>query len=161
VSKVVSVFPDAKFLIVGNGPQWDNLHRQINDLGIGRHVVMAGFRNDVPEIIAALDIFILPSIASEATSQVIPQALAMGKPVIATDSGGLSEIIENEVTGLLISPKSHDAIAHAIVRMAEHKEQAKEMAMRGRNKILRDYTFQKMIERTDEVYHNILDKRNL
>lgn len=161
VSRVVSVFPDAKFLIIGNGPQWNNLHQKIQDMGTEKHVIMTGFRDDIPEIMAALDIFILPSVASEATSQVIPQALAMGKPVIATNTGGLPEIIEDGVTGLLISPKNHDAIADAIVRMAEHKEEAEKMAARGRDKILKNYTFQRMIERTAEVYRHLLGERKL
>jgi len=152
VPKVIAILPEAKFFIVGDGPQWNNLHQQTHTLGIEKYVIMPGFRDDIPEIIAALDIFILPSIASEATSQVIPQALAMGKPVIATDAGGLSEIIEDNVTGLLIPPKDPDAIANAIVRIARDKERAKETAMRGREKILKDYTFQRMIERTAEVY---------
>ncbi|MBI5050083.1 MAG: glycosyltransferase family 4 protein [Nitrospirae bacterium] len=160
VPKVISVFPSAKFLIVGDGPQWNNLHQQIHDLGIKRHVIMTGFRNDVPEITAALDIFILPSVASEATSQVIPQALAMGKPVIAANAGGLPEIIEDGITGLLIPPKDSAAITNAIVRMAKDREEAREMAVRGRDKILKDYTFQKMIERTATVYNYVLEKKH-
>ena len=158
VPNIISVFPSAKFLIVGDGPQWNNLHRQIRDLGIEQHVIMPGFRDDIPEIIAALDIFILPSTASEATSQVIPQALAMCKPVIATNAGGLPEIIEDGVTGLLIPLKDPSAIANAIVRMAKDKGEAEQMAVRGRAKILKDYTFQKMIERTAEVYRYVLGK---
>jgi glycosyltransferase involved in cell wall biosynthesis len=159
VSKVASIFPQAKIIIVGDGPQWNNLHRQIQDLGIDRHVIMTGFRDDIPEIMSALDIFVLPSIASEATSQVIPQALAMGKPVIATNTGGLPEIIEDGVTGLLIPPENPDPIANAIIRMAREKEEAKEMAARGKDKTLKNFTFQKMIDRTAEVYYNVLDKK--
>ncbi len=159
VPKVISIFPEAKFLIIGDGPQMDNLRSQIHSLNIEKHVIMPGFRNDVPEIMSALDIFILPSVASEATSQVIPQALAEGKPVIAADAGGLSEIIEDGITGLLIPPGNSDAIAGAIIRMAKNKEEAKGMASRGRNKILEGYTFQKMTEDTEKVYYQVLKKR--
>jgi glycosyltransferase involved in cell wall biosynthesis len=154
---VVSIFPEAKFIIVGNGPQWHNLHQQIHTLGIDKHVIMTGFRDDTPEIMSALDIFILPSIASEATSQVIPQALAMNKPVIATNTGGLPEIIEDGVTGLLIPPEDPDAIANAIIRMAKEKEGARELAKRGKEKVLENYTFQQMINRTNEVYQHVLN----
>ncbi len=159
VPKIISVFPDAKFLIAGDGPQWDNLNRQIRELGIEKHVIMTGFREDIPEIMAALDIFVLPSTSSEATSQVIPQAFAIGRPVIATDAGGLPEIIEDGVTGLLISPGDREAIAGAILRMAEHKEEAQKMAVKGRDKILKDFTFQGMIDRTAGVYYDVLEKR--
>ncbi|MBI5195238.1 MAG: glycosyltransferase family 4 protein [Nitrospirae bacterium] len=160
VQRVAAVLPQVKFIIAGDGPQWNNLHEQIRSLGIERHVIMTGFRNDVPEIMSALDIFILPSVASEATSQVIPQALAVGKPVIATDAGGLSEIIEDGVTGLLIPPKDSGAIADAIIRMAKNKEEAEGMASRGRKKILEGYTFKKMIEDTEKVYYQVLKKRS-
>lgn len=159
VPKVVSLYPAARFLIVGNGPQWDNLHKKIHHLKIEKNVIMTNFREDIPEIMAALDMFVLPSIASEATSQVIPQALAMGKPVIATNTGGLSEIIENGVTGLLIPPRDSEAISNAVIWMAKNSENAREMAVNGRNKIVKDYTFQKMIERTAEVYHYMLIKK--
>ena len=159
VPRIISAFPDAKFLITGDGPQWDNLNMKIRELGIEKHVIMTGFRNDISEIMSALDIFILPSTASEATSQVIPQALSMGKPVIATNVGGLPEIIEDGVTGLLIPPGDPDAIAGAVLRMAEHKEEAQKMAVKGRDKILKDFTFQGMIDRTAGVYYDVLEKR--
>jgi glycosyltransferase involved in cell wall biosynthesis len=154
---IVARYPQVKILIVGNGPQWNNLQNQIRELGLDNHVIMTGFRDDVPEIIAALDIFVLPSVASEATSQVIPQSLAMGKPVVATNTGGLPEIVENNVTGLLIPPRDCNAIANAIIKISENREEAEKMAIRGRERILRDFTFKGMIDRTTEVYYNLLN----
>ncbi|MEF9437413.1 MAG: glycosyltransferase family 4 protein [Candidatus Mariimomonas ferrooxydans] len=153
VLRVVATYPKARFLIVGNGPAYGTINREIIDLGIKKSVIMTDFRNDIPEIMAALDILVLPSYASEATSQVIPQAFAMGKPVIATNVGGLPEIIEDGITGLLIPPKNRDAISDAIIWMAGHIEKANEMAMRGREKILKYYTLKTMIDRTAEIYH--------
>ncbi|MCK5506645.1 MAG: glycosyltransferase family 4 protein, partial [Thermodesulfovibrionia bacterium] len=159
VPEVVSVYPDARFLVVGDGPGYNTIRRRISDLGIEKNVIMTGFRNDVPEIMAVFDIFILPSFASEATSQVIPQVLAMGKPVIATNVGGLPEIVEDGITGLLIPPKDHDAISNAIIWMAKHRKEANEMAMKGREKILKSYTHKAMIDHTAEVYNNVLEAR--
>jgi glycosyltransferase involved in cell wall biosynthesis len=81
----------------------------------------------------------------------------MNKPVIATNTGGLPEIIEDGVTGLLIPPEDPDAIANAIIRMAKEKEGAKELAKRGKEKVLENYTFQQMINRTNEVYQHVLN----
>lgn len=156
--KVISIYPKARFLIVGNGPQWDNLQRQVRTLRIEKNVIMTGFRDDIPRIMAALDIFVLLSYASEGTSQVIPQALAMGKPVIAANVGGLPEIIEDGVTGLLVAPKDHEAVSDAILWLAEHREKAREMALRGRDKIVKNYTFQGMIDQTEKGYHRVLKK---
>ncbi len=156
VKNVVAEFPEARFLIVGNGPWESNLRSKITELGIERYVIMTGFREDIPEIMAALDIFVLPSTASEATSQVIPQALLMGKPVIATNVGGLPELIENGVTGLLIPPGNAEALGEAVLQMATRRDQAAEMARNGRKKILEGYTFEVMIRRTAECYAQVL-----
>lgn len=160
VPKVVSIYPKARFLIVGNGPVYDSIQQKIRNFGIEKYVIMTNFRDDIPDIMAALDIFILPSYASEATSQVIPQALAMGKPVIATNVGGLSEIIDNGITGLLVPPKNHAAISNAIIWMAKHREETNEMAIKGREKVLKHYTFQRMIDRTAEVYYSVMGKKS-
>ncbi len=159
VPKVVSIFPEARFLIVGNGPAYNSVLQKIRDLGIEKYVIMTNFRDDIPEIIAALDIFILPSYASEATSQVIPQALAMCKPIIATNVGGIPEIIDNGVTGLLVPPKNHAAISDAIIWMAKHREETNEMAIKGREKVLKHYTLQRMIDCTASVYCHVLKKK--
>jgi glycosyltransferase involved in cell wall biosynthesis len=83
----------------------------------------------------------------------------MGKPVIATNLDGLSEIVEEGITGLLIPPRDHDAIADAIIRMAGDKEKAHEMAMNGRDKIFKYFTFQRMIDLTEGVYHRVLNMK--
>jgi glycosyltransferase involved in cell wall biosynthesis len=160
VPAVVKKYPKARFLIVGNGPKWEELLNMVRTLNIEENVIMTGFRKDVPEVIAAMDIFVLPSVASEATSQVIPQALSMDKPVIATNAGGLPEIIENKVTGLLVPPKDPGALADAILWMAEHKEEARGMAKRGREKILGGFTLKNMIDSTEDVYRKFLEIRN-
>jgi len=159
VSKVVSIYPEARFLIVGNGPAHDSIQQKILDLGIEKYVIMTNFRDDIPEIMAALDIFVLPSYASEATSQVIPQVLAMGKPVIAANVGGLPEIIEDGITGLLVPPKNSTAISDAIIWMVKHRDETNEMTIKGREKVLKNYTLQRMIDRTAEVYHHVLKQK--
>lgn len=155
VREVVKQYPTAKFVIAGDGPRKDALHQKVSDLGVGDSVIMAGFRADVPEVMAAVDIIILPSYASEATSQVLPQALAMGTPVIATDVGGLPEIVEDNVTGLLIPPRDPAAIAGAIIKMAADKDRARLMMERGREKILEGYTLEVMMKKTIDTYNRV------
>ena len=142
----------------GDGPKREEFLAQIRSGGIEKYVIMTGLRKDVPEIIAALDIFVLLSTASEATSQVRPQALAIGKPVIATNVGGLPEIIEDNVTGLLIPKEDPAAIATAIIKLADDKELARRLAEKGREKILKDFTLKGMIDKTERVYNLLLKK---
>src|SRR5574337_221876 len=93
--EVLQALPQARFLIVGDGIGYADFRRRVEEMGLGGVVTMTGFRTDVPEVMAALDVLVLPSIRSEATSQVIPQALAVGTPVVATATGGIPEIIRD------------------------------------------------------------------
>src|SRR5881396_3059495 len=120
--------PAARFVIVGDGVGFDDVHRRVHALGLANHVVMTGFRRDVPEVMAALDLLVLPSTRSEATSQVIPQALAVRTPVVATAVGGIPEIVKDGVTGRLVPPGEPDALARAILEMISDTERAHIMA---------------------------------
>ena len=156
VPRIIKSYPEARFVIAGDGPKREEFLGQIRALGIERSVIMTGLRKDVEEIIAALDIFVLLSTASEATSQVIPQALSIGKAVVATDVGGLPEIIEDNVTGLLIPKGDPAAIADAIIKLADDKELAGRLARTGREKVLKDFTLKGMIDKTEGVYNRLL-----
>ncbi len=161
VPEIVKNYPEARFVIAGDGPIRDRLEAQIRSLGIEKYVIMTGLRKDVPEIIAATDILVLLSTASEATSQVIPQALAIEKPVVATNVGGLPEIIEDNVTGLLVPKGDPAAIAKAITRLADDKELRARLAAKGREKILKDFTLETMIDKTEKVYKSLLPPRGV
>src|SRR5207253_4254700 len=91
--EVLTTHPRARFLIVGDGVGFDDVRRRVREMGLEDAVIMTGFRRDIPEVMAALDVLVLPSIKSEATSQVIPQALAVGTPVAAAATGGIPEIV--------------------------------------------------------------------
>jgi glycosyltransferase involved in cell wall biosynthesis len=160
VKDVVSSCPKARFLIVGGGPgRYVEILRSLSrDLGIEKYVIMTGHREDIPEVLAALDILVLTSYACEAAPQIIPQALAMGKPVIGTNVGGIPELIEDGRTGMLITPKNPKAISDAIIRYADNYDRASEMAQRGRENILKDFTFHITIDKTEDVYNRAFSR---
>src|SRR5438094_9249385 len=91
-------------------------------MGLEPRVVMTGFRRDVPEIMAALDVLVLPSLKSEAMSQVIPQALAVGTPVVGTTVGGTPELVRDGETGRLVPPSDAAALAGAILAFLRDHE---------------------------------------
>ena len=99
---VLASRPATRFLIVGDGVGFADVQRRTQALGLDQAVRMTGFRRDIPEVMAALDVLVLPSIRSEAASQVIPQALAVGTPVVASDTGGSGELIHDGQTGRLV-----------------------------------------------------------
>ncbi len=147
---------DLKLLIVGEGPQEKNLRRLIGALGLESRVVMAGYRHDVPSCMAAMDCVVLPSLENEATSQVLPQAMAMKKPVIASNVGGLMEVVIDGQTGLLVPPGNVSALADAIARLHDRPAEAAILAERGYEHCRARFTFEGMIAATEQVYQDVL-----
>jgi glycosyltransferase involved in cell wall biosynthesis len=153
---VLAGAPAARFLIVGDGIGFDDVRRRVGTLGLENAVQMTGFRRDVPEVMAALDVLVLPSIRSEAASQVIPQALAVGTPVIATDVGGSSEVIRDQDTGRLVPPGDPAALAAAILDCLSHPEHARAMALRGQALVRARHSLDASMARTTAVYEEVL-----
>ncbi len=147
---------DARFLIVGDGVAFADTERRVRELGLEDAVIMTGFRRDVPEIMAALDVLVLPSIKSEASSQVIPQALAVGTPVVATTVGGSPELITDGVTGRLVPPADAHALADAVLSLLRDPPRAAAMAERGGAMVRARYTIDAAMERTVAVYDSLV-----
>ena len=120
---------------------------------------MTGFRRDIPEIMAALDVLVLPSLRSEATSQVVPQALAVGTPVIATRAGGASEIVRDGDTGRLVPAGDATALAGAILATFRDRAGARAMAHRGQALVHARFSFDAQMEATTAVYRELLGAR--
>jgi glycosyltransferase involved in cell wall biosynthesis len=147
---------DVRFLIVGDGVAFADTQRRVRELGLEDAVIMTGFRRDVPEIMAALDVLVLPSIKSEASSQVIPQALAVGTPVVATTVGGSPELIRHGETGYLVPPADARALADAVLSLLRDPSRAAAMAERGGAMVRARYTIDTAMERTVAVYDELL-----
>ncbi len=144
--------PDARFVIVGDGVGFDDVRRRVKEAGLEREVIMTGFRRDVPEVMAALDVLVLPSIRSEAMSQVIPQALAVGTPVVGTTIGGTPELVRDGETGRLVPPADAPALAAAILDLLADPSRARELARRGQALVLERQSLDATMARTLEVY---------
>jgi glycosyltransferase involved in cell wall biosynthesis len=155
---VLASAPAARFLIVGDGIGFDDVRRRVGMLGLENAVTMTGFRRDVPEVMAALDVLVLPSIRSEAASQVIPQALAVGTPVVATNVGGSGEVVRDRDTGRLVPPGNPAALAAAILDCLSHPEEARAMALRGQALVRTHHSLDASMARTTGVYEELLGK---
>ena len=148
--------PAARFLIVGDGIGFHDVRRRVGALGLDAAVRMTGFRRDVPEVMAALDVLVLPSIRSEAASQVIPQALAVGTPVVATDVGGSGELVRDGDTGRLVPPGDAPALARAILDCLADRGAARAMARRGQALVRERHSLDAVMTRTSAVYRALL-----
>ena len=153
---VLRALPGTRFLVVGDGVGFDDVRRCVHELGLDDHVIMTGFRRDIPEVMAALDVLVLPSTRSEATSQVIPQALAVGTPVAATAVGGIPEIVRDGENGRLVPPADAVALAAAIVELLRDRARARAMARAGQAEVQARYTVDVMMARTTAVYAELL-----
>ena len=154
--EVLGSVPDTRFLIVGDGIGHDDIRRRVREMNLESHVVMTGFRRDIPQVMAALDVLVLPSVKSEAASQVIPQALAVGTPVVATTVGGSPELIADGRTGRLVPPADSGALAEAIIALLRDPAAGAAMAAAGGALVRERYTLDATMTRTLAVYDELL-----
>jgi glycosyltransferase involved in cell wall biosynthesis len=148
--------PAARFLIVGDGVGAETVRAQVGALGLEGQVIMTGFRRDVPEVMAALDALVLPSTRSEGSPQVIPQALAVGTPVIATRAGGSGDIVRDGETARLVPPADSRALADAILEVLRDPARVRAMARRGQQEVLAEHSLDATMARTVRVYESLL-----
>jgi glycosyltransferase involved in cell wall biosynthesis len=150
---VTAQSPGALCLNAGAGSQQLPIQQQIQLASLERNVQLLGFRNDVPSLMAAADVFVLPSLV-ESFGLVIVEAMALGRPVIATSAGGPLEIVVHEETGLLVPPANPQALAQAILRLLANPAQARQMGAAGQARARQRYTAERMAKETLAVYQN-------
>jgi glycosyltransferase involved in cell wall biosynthesis len=146
-----STAPCCQLLIVGEGPALKQLQDFSAGLGIAPWVVFAGMRRDVSEILPLFDLFVLPSL-SEGFGIAIVEAMAAGRPVVATAVGGIPEVVIHGDTGLLAPPGDPVALAAAIDRLLSHPEQARLMGARGRERVRAKFSIESVVRRHEELY---------
>lgn len=158
---VLAQEPRARFVIVGDGVGFADVRRRVAELGLERAVTLTGFRRDIPEVLAALDVLTLPSVRSEATSQVLLQALAVGTPVVASAVGGSGEVVRDGETGCLVPPADAPALARAILALLRDRARARAMARAGQTLVAERYSLDASMERLTAVYGDLLATRRL
>ena len=142
---VLRAVPDAYLLIVGEGSRRDALEAQARELRIAHRVVFTGRRDDVPAVTAALDVAVLPSYR-EAQGLTILEAMALSRPVVASNVGGIPEMIEDGVTGLLVPPHDADALAAAIIRLLLDHPYADTLGRAGHDLVHERFCIELMVE---------------
>lgn len=150
--------PCLRAVVVGNGSDMPNLQREVSENGLGRRVVFAGFRDDVNNVMAALDIVAVPSVWPEPCSAAIQQGMALGKPVVASRMGGTPEIVADGETGLLVPASDPGALAEAISRLADSPEERRRMGEAGRARVEAHFTLQRMTDAVETLYRRGLGK---
>ncbi len=132
--------PRIRLLVVGDGPDRVAMHQKVLGMGLADRVVFTGRIVPVYRMYAAMDIFVMPSVCEEAFGFAAAEAMAMGKPVVASASGGLAELITDRVDGLLVPPGDEEALAGAIARLVAAPEQAAPLGTSAREKVHRAFS---------------------
>ena len=148
---VVRTAPETRLEVVGDGPERQSLEQLVTELGITDHVCFHGFRRDIPEVLAGLDIFTLTSL-SEGTSMTILEAMSAGKPVVATRVGGNPSIIEEGVNGFLVPAGQPEALAQALLCLVGDVGLRQRIGTSNRNKSLKTYGLQTMTKQYEQLY---------
>lgn len=154
-SLVRQCYPAITLLVVGDGPERDTLERDSHRLGISDHVRFTGHREDVADLLSVMEIFVLPSLA-EHFGRVLLEAMAMKLPIVATDAGGVPEIVENNVTGLLIPPADPAGLAKAISELLGDPSRARMMGAAGRGRAEQHFEFRMHARRVEAIYAEAL-----
>ncbi|MCX7766180.1 MAG: glycosyltransferase [Candidatus Sumerlaeia bacterium] len=152
---VTRAIPEVIFLIAGEGEERQNLELQIKRLGLEEKVRLLGFRQDIGDIMRLFQLFVLASHLEGLCTSIL-DALLLKIPVVATNVGGVPEIIKDHKTGLLVEPKNPALLAEAILYALQHPAEMKRMAERGYEFVLEHFTVDNMVRDTINVYHKIL-----
>lgn len=148
--------PQLRFVIIGRGEEEGRLRARAARLGLSERVVFTGFRDDMPDVFAGLDLFVLASLSGEGSPAVVKEAMAAGVVVAATALEGLEEIVEDRRHALLTPPGNAPALARTIVLLASDPALRERLVVAAREKV-REFTADQMVERTERVYHSVLE----
>lgn len=153
---VLEKFPEARFAIVGSGPAYESIRERVQNQGLEKFIFVLGHRDDIPEIMAALDIHCVASFGMEGTTQVIPQAIAMKTPVVSTRMDSILPILGNGEWGILVEPENPQDLANGIIKLLADPELARSIAEKaytfGKNELSLDGMMDKIIT----IYHDVL-----
>lgn len=156
--RIADAFPRAVFPIAGYGPLRESLAARARELGLADKVRFLGYRQDVKTILAALDVFVLPSLW-EGMSNAVLEAMAAARPVVATAiDGNIEQVVPNE-TGLLVPPGDAAALADALIELCRRPETLHAMGTRGRERVEKIFPLERMTDATIDLYARLLEEK--
>jgi len=162
---IVEKFPKLRLLIVGDESPFDTSTKEeifqlVATLGLMKNVVFLGERKDVPEILCVINILVSPSLL-EGFGLVIAEAMAAGKPVIASKVDGIPEVVKDGVTGILVPPRDSKALANAILFLLCNPDKAKKMGKAGKERVNQYFSVETMVKKWDKLYQELAIKKGI
>jgi glycosyltransferase involved in cell wall biosynthesis len=174
-ARLVPQYPRLQLLLIGDGPLREELASRARSLNLSIHqdngtlplpvpraatVHLLGLRQDVPRLLSAMDLFVLPSL-NEGMGRVLVEAMAMELPCIASRVSGIPDVVDDGRTGLLVPPRDPEALASATRRLLERPDLAREMGRRGRERVVPEFGVGRMIEKLENLYRELLAAKGI
>jgi glycosyltransferase involved in cell wall biosynthesis len=155
---VVQHAPDTRFVILGEGELREHLEKHVHEHHLEKHVLLPGFRTDVLGCIKAFDLFVMSSV-TEGLGTSLLDAMAAARPIVATTAGGIPEIVEDGVNGLLVPPRDARALADAILRALRDADLRRRLGDAGFARVNERFTVERMVAQTAAAYEQIVAQR--
>lgn len=155
--KVIQERPDTYFFLIGDGPDREELEQQVQQMGLSEKILFLGFREDVMNIYAALDVFASTSL-TEGTPNTVLEALAMKVPIVHTDVGGVHEMIQDGYDGILCQVGDIDEISQAILSILNNEEKARSLREQGRQTVCTKFSFANRLKTVEAIYEEVVNR---
>lgn len=152
--RIVEALPGARIVLAGDGPQRPEVERVVKECGVGAHVELLGDRRDIPELLAGMDVAVLPSMF-EGFSNSALEAMSTGLPIVVSDAGGNPEAVENGRTGLVFPRGDAEALAEAVIRICRDPAERERMGRAGRERVEKIFAVNHLVRRHEELYEDL------
>ena len=158
LAQVITAIPNIRLVFLGDGELRGELLGQVKTLGLEKQVLFPGMRSDVPEIISCSDLFVLPSV-NEGFGVVLLEAMAMRCPIVATNVGGVPEVVLDGETGILVPPGDPVQLAGGIIRLLKDTSLALKMAECGYQRLKACFDIRETVSKTEHLYKELLERK--
>jgi glycosyltransferase involved in cell wall biosynthesis len=155
IPDIVGVTPNARFLLVGDGPLRPDLENLARKLNVYDRIIFTGFRSDIPDLLSTMDVLAVPSLL-EGFPMITLEAMALATPVVATQIHGITEQIVDGKEGVLIPPQNTDALASAVKQLITDRELSARLGTAARKRVESSFSVEKMVRETEKVYSSLL-----
>jgi glycosyltransferase involved in cell wall biosynthesis len=152
---VLKEIPEALMVIIGDGPLKQHLEDLCSELNIQDSVVFLGYQEHVENLVADFDVFLMPSI-TEGLGLALLEAMSLSKPVIASETGGIPEVVKNGISGILVPPGDENALTQATVSVINSEEYARDLGRAAKDTVFRKFSSKHMADKTMDIYDQIL-----
>lgn len=159
-SRVVARIPNAKFVLVGDGPERKQLESLIDQLGLGKSVILAGRRTDMPAVYASFDLMVLSS-RDEGLPMATLEGMASGVPWVATAVGDVPKIIQHQISGVLVPPGDVESLASHVITLLQSATERGRIGENGRRRVQDEFSAERMTSSYLDIYRQVIVSRGL